>query len=298
MLLTVHANALYEILVTTDDDTHSRKLTHSRMVASDWILEHMDSRFSSPTERSLLHSFLSVMGTAGNLRLINSSQDPSELVEYEAASHHGGKNLIMADPAQIPAPDMKSLTARGTRVRDINSLMYKGSLPGVIPFETHALPHLKSQNPQSIVGSFFGGANHAVFYDKFINEQSCSFISMALSNMSETATIDIITSDRALSPSQIRTNVHLNQNQKLQIEIADYNTEQLLHERYCYIDTGYEIYAPRGLDCFGKSPSWKNMNTTISIFDNHDGNEVKIICKPHPGRKSTRTITVKSKIIL
>lgn len=298
MLLAVHANALYEILVSNEDETHSRNLTHSRIVASDWILDHLDSRFPNPTERSLLQSFLSIMGTTGNLRLINNTQDPTETGEYEAASHHAGKNLIMVDRTKITASELKKLTARGTRVRDVKSLTYKGSLPGISPFETHILPHQKSQNPQSIVGSFFGGANHAVFYDKFINEQSCSFISMALGNMCDTASIDVITSDRGLEPGKIRAAIKNKPNQKIRIETADYSTEQLLHERYCYIDTGYEIYAPRGLDCFGKSPHWKNMNTTVSIYDNHDGNNVEIVCRPHAGRKSKRTITVKSKIIL
>lgn len=298
MILAIHADALHHALILEDDESITRHLAHSRIVASEWILNHFESKFRSTTEKDLFQAFLSSIGNTGNVKMVDDIQDGSELDLYENASHFAGKNFVVLSAAKLSIKDLTILTKRGTRIRQLNAITYQGSQAGISPFEIHKLPHQKSQDPQNIIGAFFGGAKEAVFYDKYMNDRSCALISMAASKMSENSNITIVTSEKShITHTEIRASVKIDKSQKLSIEVADVATENFFHERYCYIDTGYEIYAPRGLDCFGKPPNWLNSNTTVSIFDNHDGKEVVINCKPRPGRKKTLAITVKSKLI-
>lgn len=298
MILAIHADALHHALTLEDDETITKHLAHSRIVASEWILNHFESKFSSAMERDLFQAFLSSIGNTGNVKMVDDIKNGGELDLYENASHFAGKNLVITSTAKISTQDLATLAKRGTRVRKLNEITYNGSQVGISPFETHKLPHQKSQDPQGIIGAFFGGAKEAIFYDKYINDNSCALISMAARNMSQNSRITIVTSEKCpITHTQIRALVKIDESQKLSIEVADIATQNFFHERYCYIDTGYEIYAPRGLDCFGKSPKWLNSNTTVSIFDNHDGKEAIINCKPRPGRTKPLAITVKSKII-
>lgn len=298
MIFAMHAKALYEALTAADEKVISRYIAPSRIVVSEVILDHFEEVFQTPTERQLLHSFLAKAGVAGHIRMIGDVDNGDVVNSYENAAHFGGKNLVIcSNPALSPAIK-KKLTKRGTRLLNIAGIAYKGAQVGIDPFERHILPHNKKQSPELVIGPFFTGASSAVFYDKFFNAKSCSLVSLAASLMLDDAKLDLVTSgNAALSIDKIRQLVTLKGNQRLQIEIADGATIDFLHDRYCYIDSNYEIHMPRGLDSFGQDPGWRNVNASVSIHDSHDGRDLTIRCSARGGRAAERSITVRSKLI-
>ncbi|MBB3804824.1 hypothetical protein FHR51_000935 [Xanthomonas arboricola] len=298
MLFAIDADALYEAITSDNSDVHTNIISHSKIVSSDPVLDLFEKRFSNGVERDLLRNFLATMAGFGRIKFIPHSDSEDDFEHYVDAGYAGGKNFLLNDLNRVSVEQAEILANKGIKAHTKKSITYQGSKIGYEPFEVHTNAHNTRRNPRETLGRFFKGAAFALFYDKFINDKSCSFITEMISHMQDDSEIFVVTSDRCeIDATNIRKKILAGKKQRLQIEIASHQTTNFLHDRYCYIDSHYELHIPRGLDCFGKKPTWNNVNSQVFVYDCFNGKKIEIICRPRAGRNTEKVIELKSSIV-
>lgn len=297
MLFAVHADALYQMLVVAEDDPYNDVFSHSKVVTSDLLFDLFDVRFSgTQAELDLLRSFVGKLGSLGRLKHIADVPDTSEVEQYENAAYAGGKNLVVLGDG-VFGEHRAALVRRGVRLRRPDALDYPGAKLGFDPFESFALAHNGRQSP-AILGHLFAGATRVVFYDKFVNQKSASLIAELCGFADENAEVIVISSSAGpLDRSQIRQSIVVGGNRRLSVEFADAATIERFHDRYMYIDDHYEVHVPRGLDCFGAGPTWRNLNAHIAVYDCFRGRAITLSCLPRPGRAAPWSIDLRSCLV-
>lgn len=299
MLFAVHEDALYEMLVTQVQDPHDAVFSHSRIVTSDLLLDYFDARFSASTaELDLLRALIGRLGAVGRLKHIADVVGAANLHQYENAGYAGGKNLVLESAGSVSVADRQVLSGRGCRLLNPAAISYPGSKIGFEPFEFYTLAHNGRRSP-SILAHLFAGATRVVLYDKFFNLRSAALVVNVCLGTRPDAEIVIVTSNHAngLDRTQIRAAVRGLGARRLSVEFADALTTETFHDRFIYVDDHYEVHIPRGLDCFGTGPGWRNSNAQIYVYDCFRATPIKLVCKPHGGRAATRTIELRSCLV-
>jgi hypothetical protein len=296
MLVAITSDALIDCL--SQDPFSYHPIYDARITTTNRLIDHYEEAASgSPTLKDFYQIFITSRHQSGKIKLV-AGKDDNIFNNYLTSAISGGKNLIFKKPLNLDEEQTNELLANGIRVIPLSAPEYEGASAGHLPFERHNLLQDQQKDPREVIGHIFKNSRAAVFYDRHLNSEACSLIAALSNEMSADAEVTVITStDARLTPTQIRNCIGNIGPRRLQVETATEDTRRFFHDRYIYVDDHYEIHLPRGLDCFGGHPRWRNRNSVIAIYDCSDSNSASFNCAPHAGRQSSKVITVRSALI-
>lgn len=300
MLLAIHAEALFEMLVSKPVDIFNSPFSHSRIALTVNILDEYEAKFASTVSGKMMYqSFMQAISDRFK------SVDPQFASlgctiadDYFSASRSGGRYLALA-AGQAPCAASKGILSKiGVRAGPFPTLFESTANSGYKPFESHYLVHGKRNSPDAI-GRFFREESRITVYDKYINEASLDLINYAMSLASDACSLVVITSSAggAMSLRQIRRAIVLRGKQSATVDAADNTTIALIHDRHIFVSSDVELHLTRGADCFGRSPAWVNEAAAVHVYDTSIGSDVTIKFKRDSSGASRRPIKVKSCVI-
>ncbi|MBB3796975.1 hypothetical protein FHY17_001203 [Xanthomonas arboricola] len=278
MLMSVHSEALYELLIKNPVTSFNSPFANSMLTVSEKILDEYDSKFTDPTEKNIYQAFITAMHS--RLKYTSASTPLPGLCingDYVHAGRVGGRYLVLSQNQQLSTLSLASLDSYAVRSGAFPNVFEKTAQPGFSPFEIHKLKH-NTKNPPSSISRFFSAEERVTIYDKHINTDSLSLINYLIKHCSHSCSVNIITSARAssMSLSEIVQGTNLNGNQTLRVCIAAQSSISRIHDRHIFVGENTELHFPRGLDCYGKSPSWTNKSAVVHIHEASKGQVVSI----------------------
>lgn len=294
MLFAAHGQALYDALVNDPVDPFNNIFAHSRLSVTEGILEAYENEFCQATDRHLLMSFISGLGSRLKVSEPSAPWDSDPWSHYIYSAHVGGKILAVREGAALSAPCRELLDQLGIRIGPIPAVFDDTCEVGYEPFERFRIREGENTSP-AVLGRFFCGAKNVTFYDKYINERSIDFIQSLSSCMSPESKVLVITSRQGMPPTDIVGSLRRVPPQ-VSAAIADRATTERFHDRHVFVDRTYQLHVGRGLDLFGRSPHWRNSNGEVCVYDCTNGESVEFSFCPDRG-SSRRPLTLRAVVV-
>ncbi|WP_157384304.1 hypothetical protein [Pseudomonas helleri] len=238
--------------------------------------------------------FDKVFSTQSNYCLVS----PVSLAKYQlsvdciysnyigAAYHQSGPVIVKSD-----APFNK-LTPASWGVSLVNFKEYKNlsgnNHAGAKVAEIISLVPAESKSPV-VLAKYIFRENKIFIFDKSINLSGADFICELTKFCSEKCKIIVMSNFHANAKRGLLDRAELQKylnkgkfNGTVEVLQADRSTLDNYHDRFMFLGDRFHMSFSSGLDCFGRSPSWKNSDGDVTVHCVHNSNKfMKFSAGPH-----------------
>lgn len=228
--------------------------------------------------------FDKVFSTQSNYCLIS----PEGLAKYQldascihsnylgAAFYHSGPIIVKTDaPFKALSPDLWGVT-----VVDMDDFAYSpgANQAGSKIAEIVSLIPEVSKKPD-VLKTYFLKENRILVFDKSINlcgaDLICELTRFCSPKCKIVVVSNFVNCNKRGLLNQQELQKYLNgnkQNGTIEVLQADRMTLDKYHDRFMFLGDRFQLTFSSGLDCFGRSPSWKNTDGDVTVHCVHNSN--------------------------
>lgn len=155
----------------------------------------------------------------------------------------------------------------------------------------------RTKKTPSIISCFFKGEIRVVIYDRYINRASIEFIAKIAKCMSKDGELVII-SEFNSGITEDQTSSELKKIiKKTKTYTPNFKEQSDKHDRHVHLGDRLHMTFSSGIDCFGRSPQFKNSECQITIYHVAEHYELKRYSVLNSKTGKTQEITTMSKKI-